>query len=300
MAAASKGLRRRLILREAARQTDWRRTRVRPRFATPGPAAAINAAIRESGEATVEVWLTPADATQAGPARAITISKDSGARNVTLGQDGGAWVVRFRTDKTSPNGEPALAGGAVKPGAETHLVYTFGGGVARLYQDGKLAAEKQIGGSPSNWEAGFRLGFGDEFTGERRWEAAIGLRHSTVARCPRRRSPRTPKPVGGHPRRAFVGGNRAAAHRGGAVEARRLARGSREAGGGKSVRRFRRCRACRTFASRRSCACSTAAMRRSRSAKSRPPGSPRCAASRTSGWRRTRRRRSAARSSPPG
>lgn len=58
---------------------------------------------------TIDVWLKPANTTQAGPARIVTLSKDTGSRNFTLGQAGGAYDVRLRTTSTSPNGEPSLS-----------------------------------------------------------------------------------------------------------------------------------------------------------------------------------------------
>jgi hypothetical protein len=39
----------------------------------------------------------------------VTLSRDTGERNFTLGQLGDAYEVRLRTTSTSPNGEPSLA-----------------------------------------------------------------------------------------------------------------------------------------------------------------------------------------------
>jgi hypothetical protein len=78
------------------------------------PAVKISSAVRKSHEITVEAWVKPANTTQAGPARIVTISRDPGQRNFTLGQKGGAYEMRFRTSSTSRNGEPALS----TPGGE--------------------------------------------------------------------------------------------------------------------------------------------------------------------------------------
>jgi hypothetical protein len=75
------------------------------------PAVKIFNAVSKSGEITIEAWIKPANTTQAGPARIVTVSKDTGSRNFTLGQKAGAYEVRFRTTSTSPNGEPALSSG---------------------------------------------------------------------------------------------------------------------------------------------------------------------------------------------
>lgn len=81
-------------------------------IATPGPASRLAAAMVASGACTLDVWIVPANRTQAGPARIVTLSADTARRNFTLGQKGAGYEVRLRTDKTSANGEPALETGA--------------------------------------------------------------------------------------------------------------------------------------------------------------------------------------------
>jgi len=78
-------------------------------IASSEPATKLVEAVKRSQAFTIEVWLKPANATQAGPARIVTLSKDASARNCTLGQKAGAYEVRFRTTRTSPNGEPSLS-----------------------------------------------------------------------------------------------------------------------------------------------------------------------------------------------
>ena len=51
------------------------------------PASKITEAIRRSGEITIEAWIRPAKTNLTGPARIVTLSRDSGERNFTLGQD---------------------------------------------------------------------------------------------------------------------------------------------------------------------------------------------------------------------
>jgi hypothetical protein len=142
------------------------------RFASPEAAARLTKAVKASNELTVEAWITPAKESQSGPARIVTLSRDSGQRNFTLGQDGNRFDVRLRTTKSNANGLPSLAGPQGMVAAKrTHLVYTFDRrGTARFYVDGKQVAERQIGGDLSNWDDGFRLALGDELTGARRWD----------------------------------------------------------------------------------------------------------------------------------
>jgi hypothetical protein len=77
-------------------------------------ASKVISAVRKSHEITIEAWIKPANVTQTGPARIVTVSKDTGQRNFTLGQKGRAYEMRFRTTSTSGNGEPALS----TPGGE--------------------------------------------------------------------------------------------------------------------------------------------------------------------------------------
>jgi PKD repeat protein len=130
-----------------------------------GAAGKIISACKASHALTVEAWLTPANATQQGPARIVSISKDPYERNVTLAQ--GLWAqqppdvydVRLRTTQTSANGTPSLTSPAGSLKAErTHVVYTRGAnGQTRIYLNGKLAVETEIRGDFSSWDDGYRL-----------------------------------------------------------------------------------------------------------------------------------------------
>ena len=68
---------------------------------TRKPATRLAESIRRSGAITVEAWIKPANASQNGPARIISLSRNSSNRNVTLGQDGDKFDVRFRSTRTS-------------------------------------------------------------------------------------------------------------------------------------------------------------------------------------------------------
>ena len=77
-------------------------------------ASKVIKAVLKSHEMTIEAWIKPANVSQTGPARIVTVSSDPSQRNFTLGQKGGAYETRFRTTSTSRNGEPALS----MPGGE--------------------------------------------------------------------------------------------------------------------------------------------------------------------------------------
>ncbi len=96
-------------------------------IASTKAATRISDAVRKSGTISIEAWITPANTTQEGPARIVTISRDTGVRNVTLGQNARAYEVRLRTTTTSANGEPALSW----PDGETLTVPTAVPGTGR-------------------------------------------------------------------------------------------------------------------------------------------------------------------------
>lgn len=146
-------------------------------IASGGPAAKVSRASMATGEISIEAWVTPANTTQRGPARIVTISQDTLLRNVTLGQ--GLWgnqpadlyLARLRSTTTSSNGEPHLITppGSLTP-ALTHVVYTRDvAGTARLFIDGEERISGKVDGDLGTWDAGYRLALANEFTLNRVW-----------------------------------------------------------------------------------------------------------------------------------
>jgi hypothetical protein len=143
---------------------------------TTAPAKLINS-IKRSNALTLEAWLKPADTKQEGPARILTLSKNSTERNFTLGQEADRYDVRLRTTGTGDNGMPSLEGRNknVKT-ALTHVVYTrSSNGTAALYINGKQTRKKPIAGNMSNWNGGFNLAIGNELSGDRQWRGTLYL-----------------------------------------------------------------------------------------------------------------------------
>ncbi|UCG49979.1 MAG: DUF4038 domain-containing protein [Phycisphaerales bacterium] len=115
-------------------------------IASRGPADKISSAVRKSNCITIEAWIKPANTTQSGPARIVTVSRDPGSRNFTLGQKVDAYEVRFRTTSTSANGEPTLSSpggdalpricGLRSPQADLAVLYFTAGGQARIKSGG--------------------------------------------------------------------------------------------------------------------------------------------------------------------
>ena len=140
------------------------------------PATKILNAVRRSNAITLEVWFRPANLTQEGPARLITISGDTSSRNVTLGQEKTALQGRLRTTRATNNGMPAIETGRVLKAALTHAVFTRDAtGKARIYVNGKLTKEQSLPGMITNWDARYRLALGNEFSGDRPWLGTLHL-----------------------------------------------------------------------------------------------------------------------------
>jgi hypothetical protein len=143
-------------------------------LATPVAATRLNQALQRSQALTVEAWVKPAQASASPgqtPARIVTLSVDTGNRNLTLGQGNNQYVTRLRTTTTGGNGaNKVVEAGPVSVDQLTHLVYTRDGeGNATLYINGTVQKREVINGALSNWDATYRLALGNELTGDRPW-----------------------------------------------------------------------------------------------------------------------------------
>ncbi|MCP5020275.1 MAG: LamG domain-containing protein [bacterium] len=146
-------------------------------LATPGPATRATQSIQQSGEITVEAWLRPSSLNQDGPARIFGISNGPSLRNFTLGQ--GLWGsqpkdtfnMRIRTSATDLDGMPLLttSAGSVSLGLQ-HVVYSRrADGLSRLFVNGQVAAQNQLGGDMDNWDTSYRMAIAGEIGASRPW-----------------------------------------------------------------------------------------------------------------------------------
>ncbi len=134
-------------------------------------------AVKRSGEITIEAWLHPANATQDGPARIVTLSRNTTERNFTLGQEKNLFDVRLRTSRSSNNGIPSTGTPARSLAARlTHVVFTRDrAGRTAIYLNGKRSANQTVAGNLANWNNGFALALGNELSGERPWLGTFHL-----------------------------------------------------------------------------------------------------------------------------
>ena len=145
--------------------------------ASDGPAARLTQALRQAQQFSLEVWITPAEPDQTGPARIVSLSLDTSKRSLSLVQDKGRYEVRLRTSTTSDNGTPSTPtpdGSAVV--RRTHLVATrTPDGVVRIALDGKEVAQNTVAGDMNRWPDDCRLVVGNEVSGDRPWRGEIAL-----------------------------------------------------------------------------------------------------------------------------
>src|SRR5690606_33645469 len=108
-------------------------------LATEGSAEKVTSSCVESDELTLEAWVKPANQSQGGPARVVTLSVDSQNRNFTLGQEEDMWIARVRSTGSDKNGKPMVVS---SPGDAapllTHVVVTVEAERRRMYVDGRL------------------------------------------------------------------------------------------------------------------------------------------------------------------
>lgn len=146
-------------------------------IASSGPASKLIDSSRASNEITIEAWIKPANLSQDGPARIVTLSENPYRRNFTLGQGvygvqpADFYDVRLRTTDRTVNGFPSLTGprGSLDT-TLTHVVYTRDAtGTARIYVNGVEVATGNVAGDLSNWDNAYRLALANELTGGRPW-----------------------------------------------------------------------------------------------------------------------------------
>ncbi|MBI1195906.1 MAG: LamG domain-containing protein [Gammaproteobacteria bacterium] len=137
--------------------------------------------ITATGEYSIEAWVVPANVTQEGPARIISYSAGTQARNFTLGQTRYNYDFLHRSSTTNANGDPALstADAAERLKAtQQHVVVTFDpANGRRIYVNGEFTGDLDTvaGGNLSGWDDTFALVLGNEASGDRLWQGKLRL-----------------------------------------------------------------------------------------------------------------------------
>ncbi len=137
--------------------------------------------ITATGEYSIEAWVVPANVTQEGPARIVSYSGGTQARNFTLGQTLYNYDFLHRSSTTGANGEPALSTAdeaEVLQATQQHVVVTYDpANGRRIYVNGQFTGDLDPvpGGNLSDWDDTFALVLGNEVSGDRLWQGKLRL-----------------------------------------------------------------------------------------------------------------------------
>jgi Concanavalin A-like lectin/glucanases superfamily len=134
----------------------------------------IRDACKESDQIAIEAIVTTSRVPQFGPARIISLSRNSAKRNFTFAQDGDSLALRLQTSNTSRNGmDFKLA--SIQPGILYHVIVTYKRGLLVCYLNGKIANQTKFEkGSFDKWHgSSYSLIFGNEVGGVRPWEGYL-------------------------------------------------------------------------------------------------------------------------------
>ncbi|MEZ5378230.1 MAG: LamG-like jellyroll fold domain-containing protein [Acidimicrobiales bacterium] len=144
---------------------------------TSGAATRINNAITATGELTLEAWIDPANLTQNGPARIMTLSSGAYLRNTTLGQQYGEINMRTRASNTTNNGIPMFQTSNTPLSTDLiHVVATHdASGNEVIYADGQVQATTSGVGTITNWDSNYKLLIANETSNDRAWLGEICL-----------------------------------------------------------------------------------------------------------------------------
>ena len=160
---------------DGALSSDSRRNNIAQ---SDGPAEKVIDAMQATNEITIEAWVKPDDDDQEGPARIVTLSRNTSRRNFTLGQEEDSYDTRLRTTSTSRNGLPSLSTpeGTLTTDL-THVVYTreHPSGITRTYIDGVLVAVGSAVSTFNSWDDGYKLALANELTRNRAWLGEMHL-----------------------------------------------------------------------------------------------------------------------------
>ena len=130
--------------------------------------------IKQTNVFSVEALFKPADTDHEGPARIVSLSRDSGVRNFTLGQQKDNFIVRLRSESNSDNGnQPEISIPGLAP-ERVHAAVTYDGEFIRFYLNGRLLKRASgVTGDLARWDESFPLVFGNEYAAPRDWSGIL-------------------------------------------------------------------------------------------------------------------------------
>lgn len=131
-----------------------------------------------SQELSVELWVTPANVEQEGPARLVAVAYDEWNANFMLGQEGTSVRGRIRTDDRGEDALPEIEGPQKLSLERQHLVYTRDElGREKLYHNSDLVYEDLVGGKIDAWDPTYFLNLGAQANTELLSRDFLGTYH---------------------------------------------------------------------------------------------------------------------------
>lgn len=134
-------------------------------LATDNPFSEFTEAARQTSEFIIRANVATADPAQRGPARIVSISADADRRNVTIGQEYDALIVRLRTPAAGQNGQKpeVLVPGVFADSRPRPITVAYDAPMLRVTVDG---VEYFLSLAPG-------LAFFPGFTSENRWQTVM-------------------------------------------------------------------------------------------------------------------------------
>lgn len=141
----------------------------------------LHSLITATGEYSIEAWTVPGNVVQDGPARIVSYSGGTAARNFTMGQTEYNYDFMHRSSTTDGNGAPTLSTADADQRLQAtlqHVVMTFDpAGGRRIYVNGVHTGDLDpaAGGTLGDWDDSFAFVLGNEASGDRPWSGALRL-----------------------------------------------------------------------------------------------------------------------------
>jgi len=148
-------------------------------LSTAGAATKVATRVKASGELTVEAWINPANVTQAGPSRIVSMSTDTQRRNFLLAQEDDTYAARFRADGEADwdNGSPTVfTSTGTATTSLTHVVYARSSdGAEVIYIDGVEDLTFTRMAAVTQWDDTYPIIVANEATNDRAWLGELHL-----------------------------------------------------------------------------------------------------------------------------
>jgi hypothetical protein len=132
----------------------------------------INAA-RATNAVTVEAWVAADNLTQTGPARIVSINKNSSQANIVFGQSGNRYETQTSTAAGTRTQQTPVNSASL---SLKHVVYTRNSsGLTVTYIDGVPVISQTATGALSNWDTSFRLALANAIGAGKPWVGDLHL-----------------------------------------------------------------------------------------------------------------------------